>query len=515
MDLQNKISGRSSAMQQQWNMNEEVEIDLIDFMWRMLIQWKLLLLCVICSILIVMPVYYLKRYKDYQRNEAEQARVQQIITNYDDYEKEEAKENFDIESVMTKYTQLQEKKTAADNNITMLLDWEKINHLVEIYIIQAQDASDLAIILDMQTAAFTKPKVKSRFAKFYGFDDYTYFSALTTGVRGQTAEGTKAEFIVDATLLEDMDTAKLGEIIDEVFTENYGEIEAAAGTYQCKKVSVYEESRKTIDVLNSQSDTKTQIKTLETELKDMISQLDEDQLLELEKKTGESFEIEEDWRKQFQSEELLHTAEEYGLTEAEMSVLNQEYKKPTIFDWKAVILGLLLGGAAYAGVNLLLTALCPRVCSGKDVAAMMGTQNFGEIHFYEPKNNLQMFIKDPWVWKIKNRKAGSLEEQIGQISERICLHLPEETPFDFMLIPDTTDQSKSVADRVAAKTGRKCTLIDISNESDIRLEYKLNDLSNAVLMFTYNRSTYAQLTKLLNLCNSYHVAIKGTLLVEA
>ncbi len=511
-----------------YRLAEEVEIDLVELAWELFMQWKPFLLCMILCAALCVPLMYVRSMKSYQDQIAKQQEIQKVVDEIEkkrEEEKQKIKEaetvEADIDSLVLKNMQLKQKQDDMKNSITYQLDWKKVRSLRQRYIVKASNMSDLGVILDLNSVALSSQPFREKLMELYDLDDINYFSPISISTPGSVTNGTTAEIVSTVTLMDDTDEKKVAQLISDEVDSICAEVGAAVSGYQ---VRLFEETVLTSQdsgVLNTQADMKASIAALEKEIEDAVNMLSDKDLKRYEKALGKKVKREKEPEEEEEDlpltdAEIIAAAALMGeeLTESDLALLEDQYTAPRRLSIKYFVLGLFIGGFLYAGVYLLYRILRPCITSNSSVADSLCLLDYGEIHVYRQGSFKDRFFCDPWVWRLKNQKKGSAEEQMEMVANRLRMQNEDSEEIEVLTVPKMTEGTKEIAEKLISSCGKGYHIYQTDAVSQTELEQMLNGCKEAILLFSYGKSAYARADEIVGLCRDYEVNLRGSLLVE-
>lgn len=501
--------------------DDEVEIDLLDLFWELLMQWKPILICMVLCGCLLMPAMYLKNLRSYQASvAASEELIKKVSGEIDEESAEEMSSALEeteqkaVDNAVLSYQQLLDLKYVYDTTVRYHLDPRSLQTLTLVYRLHANDAGQLSVLRDVYVALFGKTDVKKQIAAAYGIsslDEAGQMVSVSGGDATSTIAGsTDIAFNVRAYLTADTDADAISECIRSIIKSYKAEAESAIGGHSVTLISEEEGTYRDTTIFTERADIESRIVTLETTIDTTTAAFSDEQkqvydylTSELDKEYG----IEDDKEDE---ERLEDEADSSAQTEASEENIDRPSMNPKYF-----LLGMLLGAFLYAGVYVVWWVISPKVRQSDEMAGWLGVRPLGEIRGYPAKTAMEKFFKDKWVYDIRYKNRLDTEDALATIHERLQLMPENENGLLFIQPTEMTEHQKEYVDRIVRDAGREITLISPEEAASVSIEEKLAERPQVVLVSSAGKTPYKAVRRLFAGCRNYGADLYGHILIEA
>ena len=508
------------------NLQKYVQINFIDILWKILIQWRAIL---IFSIIIGLGITSLKYEKDIAAYKiaVDNAESKQLNTKLS--KKEIAKLQNSLSDA-----DLNTVNTAVFNQQKILTDQ---NYLDSSLLMNVDSQNEHVVYIDYFLSG-AKPRLSELLCRSYSSRFY---------------EDDVLENLADA-LDQDIDKANvqkvMGELIDVEYsgtTQSESTVEGrgyqlSTEVYPVITVSVIlpadSDSSKIVDAVNSsvKSISKTLNKSIgshklnflesydkymvDNDLKDKQNSV-KNEILQSQSDNNTAIGSFSDDQKKLYDADVADLKEQMGITESgsEESPVSETPEKPS-FSKKYLVIGFLTGFILYIFCYVVIVILRHRVNYGDDLADFTDLRKFGEFHRYD-MSGLARFAYSRSIYNIYYRKFLKISEIADYAADGIsaALSLTEDTAKSITLLSfeDTSESSKEFAETVADKlidSGLTISQKDISIKKFLTDASAVKSLNQVILVLTQDSTTYSDLDDFLNMAEEYHIQVMGYLYAE-
>ncbi len=481
---------------QQFNSREEREIDLIDLMWRMLMQWKpIVCVMIICGILVVGGMY-VKNARDHEAKETQKVQMteEDMISALSEEEYE------DVIAVYNILKQRNAVREYAEESLYLQVDPYANDILTTSYRIDTADETSYSVAA-MYGMLLGNDEFMAKLADVTGYKgDLKYIRELI-GVSTPGIESSSLVFSFSFTLLPDMDAEAIAKTVDAYVTEEaYGQLHAMK-EFTVTKVAQSVKNTINAGTSNTQMDYDARIKSLNASLKSAKDALTEEQKALYE----------------YMAEEEGQQGKEDGrFKKAE----NEDPVMTKTSMIKYLVVGCFVGAFLYAGCVLLLAIFSPKLQTTGEMADVYRLYMIDELHDKKFKGSLQKFLYDRNVYNLrygkKNRDMGkSVDEAVKQISG---LKDRDEVEKIYLAPLGEGFASGMPADYYAKVTERLLAAgitVERLNESDLKNEIlTVSDQAGIVALTNIGDTKYSALDELCGYAYKYGIEILGVVALE-
>ena len=502
----------------------EIEIDLIDLIWELVMQWKPIAVCMLLCGCLLMPLMYVKNAHSYNASIEETEKSKELIARLENEAEDTADEEEEEEDILTEaewnavnslvltYRQLLDAQKRYNATVSYRIDPYHRRSLTIYYQLHTDDKSMLFMLRNLYASCFSNSKVYEKMADAYGMSDITEVRQLFSfggGDASTTLEGsTDLLMSASATLLDDTDVKAVSECMQSVIKDYKEQAQRLAGahtmTYISEDVSEYFDT--------ATLDARTLAEQSMAGLKSTINST----LLSFTDVQKQVFEyLKEQVDEEYDDLEQAPDTDFVAMTGIEdVSGIDEELV-PATMSPKYFLLGMILGAFLYAGVYVVWWVLSPRIRQVGDLTGTMGVRAIGELRAYPGKTAMQRFFRDPWVYGLRYKKKLDTAEALRDIRERISLMPEGEGDLLFIVPTALTDWQQGFVDRMVADSGRTIGIVGPSEADTVSLEERLASHPQVILVSSAGKTAYRYAGKLFGACRTYGAALYGHILIEA
>ena len=548
------------------SLKENVELNLVDILWKVLMQWRPIL---VFSILVAFAVSGLKYYKDITAYKASvQATTEQKTkkTSYTDK---------DIEKLQDKLsdTELNAVETAVFNQRKILTDQKYLNSSI---LMQIDSQNKHVVYIDYYMSG-AKPKFsellcRSFSSRFYDRDvlqklsktmnediasadlqkvmgelinvDY---SGTTQSVSTAAGDGYQVStevypvITVSVVLPTDTDSAAVVKAVNTAMKSISKDLNKTVGKHRLNLLESYDKYTVDNDLKDTQNNVKDEILTSQSSNATAIDSFTDDQktlyeaeIQNLKKEMGIDA---KETKKAAGTESSVSDAD--STSESDDSLISVE--KPS-FSKKYCAVGFIAGIFIYIVCYVLLIALRHRVNSGDDLADVTNLRKFGEYHKYTYKG-IARFIWSKHIYDYYYRRYLSLEETSKYAADGIKASLTlmrnDEDISDISSNHKTITQRSSVSAGSSGDIANTVTILSLDTftqnaqkyvsevskaltstgitvvQSELTIAHLLTDatavktLGTVVLAISENQTDYNELDEFFGIVEEYKIPVMG------
>lgn len=494
-------------------------VNIRDLVWNLLSQWKAMLLVALIMAVLTTGYKYMSDSKSYEEAKSAGNESGEMISVPVDEQVEKILEDFSEEDKSTIEYMVQQKewvdkqKEYINNSILMNVDPTRQRTITLDYYIASEEESDsiATSLLYGYSSYATSESVINGVREVIGADvENRYIAELIStpfnnnnntyniGAPAGVDDG-DAVLEVKVVVPEDVDAAKIENVITSAFSDYSAELNKTAGAHTIKllrsdeayiynAVAVSNRNAVIANVYNIQNN---YIKNMEITLSDE------------QKAAIESIMAAKRVAKNPAGAETL---------EAEESA--KEVATPGISK-KYALTGFVLGLALYACIYALYIMFKGRITSAEQTEMYTGSRLIGEVYTAGEHNGIQKLLHSRLVDNIRYRGKLDPDAQISKLvsaASALFKHAGTDKVTIFRM-PDEACRTE-MADKVAAeirKAGVDVTVTDVNDATDGNA---LLDVNNAIIMAGAT-STASSLSGLSGLLSEFDVPLLGNIYIEA
>ena len=493
---------------------DEVEIDLLDLFWELLMQWKPILICMVLCGSLLMPAMYLKNLRSYR---ASLAASEALIEKVSGAEDEEAAEEMGsaledteqkaVDNAVMSYRQLQDLQYVYDSTIQYRLDLRNLRTLNMLYGIQVEDGSRAYVVCDAYVAHLNSTEAKKELAAVYGLTDPEEAGQMVNPVTGSAGVNpvtgsAGVDFSVEALIPEGVDAEEVADCIERICKEYQTESGKGLGTNTISLISKDERAFADTAIISARADLENRIMSAEATLKTAYDAFSDDQ-----KRVYDYLISQMDPEADKEDEAAADESAAASATQADIAApaMNPKY----------FLLGMLLGAFLYAGVYVVWWVMSPKVRQSDEMTGWLGVRPLGEIRGYPAKTAVEKFFKDKWVYSIRYKDRLDAEKALLTIRERLQLMPENANGLLFIQPTEMTARQKEFVDRIIQDASREIMLISPEEAASVEIEEQLARHPQVVLVSSAGRTPYKAVRRLYAGCRNYGADLYGHILIEA
>lgn len=523
---------------QRESLKENVELNLADIFWKVLMQWRPI---IVFSILVALAVSGIKYYKDTATYKtAVQATTEQKTEKTSYSEK-------DIKKLQDKLsdTELNAVETAVFNQRKILTDQKYLNSSI---LMQIDSQNKHVVYIDYYISG-AKPKFsellcRSFSSRFYDRDILKKISkTMNEDISSDDLQKVMGELIdVNYTGTTQSDSMAKGngyQVTTEVYPVITVSVVLPSDTDSAAVVKAVNVSMKSISKNLNKTVGKHQLNILESydkytvdnDLKDTQNRV-KDEILTSQSNNATAIESFTDDQKSLYNAEILNLKDEMGIDATETknssakgstseSSASDVTEKPS-FSKKYCAVGFIGGLFIYIVCYILIIALRHRVNSGDDLADVTNLRKFGEYHKYT-YTGFARFIWSKRIYNYYYRRYLSLEETSKYAADGIKASLTlmrndaetsatvSDTVTILSLDTFTQNAQKYVSEVSKALTSTGITVV----QNQLTIAHLLTDattvktLGTVVLTITENQTNYNELDEFFGIVEEYKIPVMG------
>lgn len=515
-----------------------IQVSITNIFWRVLIQWRLILVLSLIIGLGASAIRYKKDLSNYQISlEADSKKngSEKKITSSEIKKMKKTLSSTELNAVETAVFNQQKILTDQkylDSSILMKVDSQN-EHIVYLdYYISGAKPKFSELLCRSYSNRFYDEDVLKNISKAFNqsindgdvqkvMGELVDVSYLGTTQSESTVAGTGYQLstevypmiIISITLPADTDSEKVIKAVKISMKSISRALNKAIAKHQLNFLESYDKYTVDNDLKNKQNSVKEEILTSQgtndssvDSFSDNQKKLYDAEVTELKKQMG----INDD-----EAESNSGNAEtsNFGDKTAELSG-SKVISKP-IFSKKYFAIGFVAGIFLYIICYVIIVIMRHRVFSGEDFTDVTKLRKFGEYHKYD-KKGFARFIYSRTIYNLYYRKYLKLTETVDYAADGIsaAYALTDEPAksITLMSFADTSDISTEFARAVVKKlmeSGLTASHKDISIQKLLTDAATVKSLDRVVLVLTQDSTKYANLDDFFNMAEEYHIPVMG------
>lgn len=505
-------------------MPQETEIDLVELIWRMLAQWKAVLVCALIMALLVPSAVYLRDARAY---EAAQTAAEEEAANPVDPEKAieellatlKSADRPAVEQALRNDEIIEEKRDYLSNSLLVNLDTDKAATAVVGYMIdgEAVEDSDLKFALFKgYSAAFGDIVALNEIMEAMGVEsEPKYMQELVWDdgtIEGETSNVFKINILCpDAAMVDNV--AEASDIIMERTCES---LSKTVCKHSVKRIFTQSEPKTLESVSTMAGNAYGALYNLQSQQRTHVGTFNQEQKAAYEA----IVQIKSAALNAGEASALTASGSSDSVNDSTAEKENSESAKPG-FSKKYAAVGFVLGACLYVMLYAAWLVLSRRIDNAGVAQSYTGARLLGE--YYSPAKNgvLSALLHSKAVTKYRYANKMDLAAQADKIADAIAASCANKGIKEIALLQmfDISDpESRAGAGALVTEVSERLRSADIGLNADTITafpapdEKDLSDKKNAVFFVTGNTKSKT-LDNILSLCKDYEIGKVGTVFI--
>lgn len=478
-------------------LSDTIEINLIDLVFKVLYQWKLIIPFSLIIGLLVSGLMYVRDTNRYNNTVAFGSESEASLEDYTTKLTEE--EIASVYDVSALEAIMKDNISFRDNAPTMKVDPYNVHRLNLSYLIKTNSTvSSVSIRKLYEDILLSSDSIQS-LSNAIGEDvDSCYLEDLVSlnkvpldSVVIDEEQKEESVLKIEITLLPDVNAQKIKDSINDTITNNYEYVSEKLGEhsidliFEDESVSVDRDLADSINIINSN------IISNRTSVKNSLNALSNDQ------KALYEFLANQDKN---QIEDNTESIEEVELTSPSFSI-------------KYLALGIILGAFLYCLMIFLKEILAPTVSEADELASTIGLRSFGEVYSFAPSGFMPALTSSRFIYNLRYKKHLNSDNQISLMTERICTYCTKKDLKEVTIVSvsEMSEIEKATIDSIIKQIGDKGIAISVLSASDATPD--ISNEKSIIPVLLSNKTKYRSLDELFGLCRDYGIDVLGTVFI--
>lgn len=502
----------------------EMEIDLIELLWRMISQWKAILVCALTMALLVPSAVYLKDTRAYEAAQAEAEKAaDELIDPTEAIEKLlvalKPEDRPAVRQAIHNDEIIEEKMEYLNSSLLINLDADKAATAMVGYLIDgeaAEDSDRRYAFFKGYSAAFGDSKALSEIMGAMGIkSEPKYIKELIWDdgtLESETSYVFKINIVCpDAAMVENVVKAS-----DNIMERSCESLSKTVGKHSVKRIFTQSSPKTLESVSTTAGNAYGALYNLQSQQRAHIGTFNEDQKAAYEAiaeiranvlNVGESM-----------GNEISGDVNKSNDNSGENK--NGELVKPG-FSIKFAVIGFILGTFVYVMLYIVWLVLSRRIDNAGAAQSYTSARLLGEYYYPAKNGGLSALLHSRAVTKRRYTNKMDFSAQADRISEAIfasCTNKGIEEIALLQLFEDKSSENGASADALVTEVSKNVKEAGIGLIVDTILafpapdEKDLSDKKNAVFFVTDNTKTTV-LDNTLSLCKDYGIGKIGTVFI--
>ena len=483
-----------------------IEIDLKDLIWKLLMQWKAILLVCIFMALLIPGIKYVKDSNAYKTALAEKKKAEEEASKPVEERIDAALkllpagQRDDVLFVVQQQDMVNVQKDYLNNSILLNTDPASQRQLSLKFVLKSETGTDMRTLADAYSTCIRRTSSLESLREIISPDtSLEYIDELINTENKDILAGDaeSAVYTVTITLPDDADADRINSFIDSEVSDFHDEISSSIGDHSILKVNVEDHSVFNKDIIDRRTDLTNSVNNLNNSIDAAKGKLSAEQQAAYESIVAIR-----------QSSDTVQKAASEG------NDSSTDLQKPG-FSKKYAVLGFLLGAFLYAGIYVVMLILKKVVASASTAQSYTGTRLLGEIYKKADRKGLQWLLTSDIVARWRYKDKLDADKQISALAatvDAVCAH--HDTDKLTMILSGVEDGFGDLVDRIVKACGSEDNKIsfDLIN-ADKMDEKTLGSVKNAAYVLC-SKSKADNLGSLMSLVRDYDVTLLGTVYLE-
>lgn len=490
----------------------EYEFDLKDLIWKLLAQWKALLLVCIIMALLIPGAKYLKDLTDYDKDVIEKETAEKESAMTADERMEKLLENISEEDaetihfILNQQNAIDQQSYYLNNSILVNTDPTSQKVVEIIYLVRRNDNVDLQVLVDTYSSCLRRTESLNALRDVIAPDaPLESILELLNSSGGTIADSDTGSVIytVQVVIPEDISADDVVSAVDSIIKGISQELKSSVGSHSIVRLDANEQHQYNGSVSDRRTSGLYAINNLTNSIISAKGRLSEENVALVEK----LIEIKQ------QEKELSETAT--NVAEAEAANTNNSEISAPKFSKRFIVFGFIFGAFLYVGVFLLTWITRKTLGSVSAASCITDKRLLGEAYFpIEHKLGAGLFYSET-INKLRYKNKLDTEKQVKAAAntvEAVCNHRNVEKLT--MLACDVSEKIGEVTDQIVKSciTGGSKAKIDIMDANAMD-ERAFSSISHAIYIVS-NKTNVDMLRKMSSLCREYDVDPLGVIYLE-
>lgn len=489
-----------------YNTDRYLEIDIADFFWKLLMQWKAVLaLCIVLALLLP-SLKYVNDVIEYKDEIAEKTEAKAQASKPVEEQIEAAlgllpvDQREDVLFVVQQKDMIEEQKKYVKNSIWLNSSPTSQRQLAVKFVLSSESGTDMRTLADAYSTCFhSNDALKNLRKTISQKTSLEYIDELidTRNTNILAGDAESAIYTVTVVMLDDTDADKVLELIDFEANSFHDEINSKVGEHSILRANIEDHAIYNIDAVNRRRDLITTINNSNNILETAKSKLSPEQQEAYEAIVAVKYSV--------------NSVEQGLLEDGEFSADSQDME----ISWKLVIIGFVSGAILYAGFYFVMLIIKRVIASASIAQSYTNVRILGEIYKLTDHTGILRLFTSNKVAKLRYNEKLNEDKQIESLAatlDSVCFHHNTDrlTLFLSGISNEFDNQIEQLINK--CKYAGNIKSLDLVNADEMD-EKMLNSVKNAIYVLS-SKTKADKVNKLMSLVHDYDVIPLGTVYLE-
>lgn len=484
----------------------EIEIDFIDLIWKLLMQWKVILFVCIAMGLLVPSVKYIRDKNAYEIELAKRKEAAAQASRPAEDRIEDALSSLSVDQrddvlyLARQQEILSSMEEHLSNSILFNLDPSNQRRLTINYVLSSDTGANMRALADSYSACLRQHVFLEKLRNLINPDakvEYIYELIDTENERLVGDEARGALYSVTIVLPEDVDSSKVIDLVSTELYSHHSKIEAVAGVHTITNsdysdIHVYND-----EAVEEQHNYLYSINNIKSNIENTLRVLTSEQLAAYET---------------ILSTKGITTAGQNGATQVSG---NYDASLSPVFSIKYAVAGFLLGVILYAGIYAVILIFKNTIPSASIARNFTSRRLLGEVYQVKEAKGISKLFTSNIIVKCRYRNQLDKDKQISAIAtaiDAVCSHFSIDRLVLFLV--GIGDEFDGVVNQISIRSissdkKNRLVLFDSSNINEKEISSE-----NSAVYLVCNKTKTSDLRNLMSLVDSYNITSYGIVYVE-
>lgn len=530
----------------------EQEIDIIELLWSILEQWRIVLIVGLASALLSVGISMLSDIRNSEaNNEVLENQSEIAVENEVSLEAPEIEEldpiDIDLEyqtacTVLSQYVSYCIQKDSYSKTVLGNFDFEDCRIVSIVYEFSLNENNkSLLVVTNLYSSITDNGDFNSKLAEVFSkdIDSNSIYDIVSIGVSANAndADSTKGTITVRTVLPNSIDVETWKTELNAAIQEYYSNVSNRVCQHSLRRIAVNVKETAGTSQISSQNTKQADIATAKNTYESTLKSLHEptqNLIKNIIKENDNEYKynayinqlndgwndnivaLQEEWNEEnteFQNQQL-ELIEESDIDNTE-DVIETTAEKEQNHICKNAVLGFIIGIFLYTCCYMGLYIFFRVVRNEDELSSITGTRNFGGIYEYPYKKKIEIFLHDERIYNYRHRKS----RKVIEVSNDLLVKLKYSKVNNLTaVVTSKTDDKLEVllSEQIVylKESGIDICTLNINDGQDSFSDATLANMKNAFLVLIGNKTKYSVLEPMYRKFKEYDVAVVGYEYIE-
>ena len=499
---------------------QEREIDLIDLMWRLLEQWRLIIVVALIGAILLPLLIGFKSSLDSSNKMAIESETSESEIDPEIQAQLDSEYN-SLSTALSSYIGYKSLEYLYQNSVLSQVDFKDGISVSSEYEIRLGDSNQRILPLYstymdiINNEAFTDALLEKYYADAIPGSLYDVCN-VSGSMPTSTDDSDVAIITIQTTLPSNVSVEDWNDVLDSAISAYKKEVDKNLGKHNLTLISTNSREANDADLVRNQNQRTTEINTAQNTYKTAYNALTDDNKTIIDdliskyeaKKYYNLYsamaDLDKVWSKH--TKEVIATSTEASAG-GTVSLLSA-------FSKKNIALGFMLAVVLYVCIYFAYVVLTKKVQNADELETMIGVNNFGGIYEYPYEGLLSQFAHDKKIYAKRHKSVGA-----DKIAEDLSARLKFNDKTDVQLIVcgngnDKTNTILTAQKSSLEKQGNNVNIVQLDKSISEMYDSEFSKMSTVFLQVISGETTYDMLRELSAKLREYNVDIVGSEFIQ-